>query len=167
MRLAFLVRIYSSHSQLERDRSEDVETGFSGQSIFLPLAPWKRSIWERGDWLFLSEYIPPTRILKQIYLRTWQTHMFLLVIRGTWQTHIFLLVIPRTCHTVDRIREMRTPSELRVVGFRLALEDVSSLPSSSWEVMIHSRITIVYLWITIDFFHIFIPCLVINKSSDI
>jgi hypothetical protein len=39
MRLAFLVRIYSSHSQLERDRSEDVETGFSGQSIFLPLAP--------------------------------------------------------------------------------------------------------------------------------
>ena len=48
MRLAFLVRIYSSHSQLERDRSEDVETGFSGQSIFLPLAPWNRSIWERG-----------------------------------------------------------------------------------------------------------------------
>jgi hypothetical protein len=68
--------------------------------------------------------------------------MFLLVIRETWQTYIFLLVIPRTPADIY-IREMRTPSELRVVGF--PSEDVSSLPSSSWEVMIHSRITIVYL----------------------
>jgi hypothetical protein len=28
-RLAFLVRVYSSHSYLERDRSENVETGLS------------------------------------------------------------------------------------------------------------------------------------------